>query len=170
MRSLPLPIIAGINGVAAGAGVSLALACDLRVAAKSARFELSFAKIGLIPDAGLTWLLPRVIGLGRANELAFLAGRLSATDAWEWGLVNQLSEDGSAAADAIALAHRFNDLSSSVAAIKQAHHLGLESGFDSHLNHEADTQGWLQQQPDFAEATRAFVEKRPPRRAERTPR
>ena len=74
MRSLQLPIIAAINGVAAGAGVSLALACDLRVAATSARFELSFAKIGLMPDAGLTWLLPRVVGLGRANEMG-IAGR-----------------------------------------------------------------------------------------------
>lgn len=101
MRSLQLPIIAAINGVAAGAGVSLTLACDLRVAATSARFELSFAKIGLMPDAGLTWLLPRVVGLGRANELALLAGRLSATDARDWGLVNRLSEDGQALADAL---------------------------------------------------------------------
>ncbi len=75
MRSLQLPIIAAVNGVAAGAGVSLALACDLRVAAASARFELSFAKIGLMPDAGMTWLLPRIVGLGRANELALLADR-----------------------------------------------------------------------------------------------
>jgi 2-(1,2-epoxy-1,2-dihydrophenyl)acetyl-CoA isomerase len=72
MRSLQIPIIAAVNGVAAGAGVSLALACDLRVAAASTRFELSFAKIGLMPDAGLTWLLPRVVGLGRANEMALL--------------------------------------------------------------------------------------------------
>lgn len=169
MRSLQLPIIAAINGVAAGAGVSLTLACDLRVAATSARFELSFAKIGLMPDAGLTWLLPRVVGLGRANELALLAGRLSATDARDWGLVNRLSEDGQALADAVAMARRFAELSVSVATIKQAHQRAFETDFASQLNYEADTQGWLQQQPDFSEATQAFAAKRPPRLAERTP-
>ncbi|MCV7102828.1 enoyl-CoA hydratase/isomerase family protein [Mycobacterium palustre] len=169
MRSLQLPIIAAINGVAAGAGVSLTLACDLRVAATSARFELSFAKIGLMPDAGLTWLLPRVIGLGRANEMALLGGRLSATEARDWGLVNKLSEDGEALADAVAMARRFAELSVSVATIKQAHHRALESDFVSQLTYEADTQGWLQQQPDFGEATQAFAAKRPPRLAQRTP-
>jgi len=169
MRSLQLPIIAAINGVAAGAGVSLALACDLRVAAKSARFELSFAKIGLMPDAGLSWLLPRVVGLGRANELALLGDRLSAPEARDWGLVNRLSEDGQALTDAVAMAGRFAELSVSVASIKRAHHRALEADFASQLNYEADTQGWLQEQPDFAEATQAFGEKRPPRLAERTP-
>jgi 2-(1,2-epoxy-1,2-dihydrophenyl)acetyl-CoA isomerase len=169
MRSLQLPIIAAINGVAAGAGVSLTLACDLRVAAASARFELSFAKIGLMPDAGLTWLLPRVVGLGRANEMALLGGRLSAAEARDWGLVNRLSEDGEALADAVAMARRFAELSVSVTAIKQAHQRALESDFASQLNYEAETQGWLQQQPDFAEATQAFAQKRPPRLTERTP-
>jgi 2-(1,2-epoxy-1,2-dihydrophenyl)acetyl-CoA isomerase len=83
--------------------------------------------------------------------------------------VNQLAEDGAAATDAVAMARRFDELSASVASIKQAHLRGLESGLDSHLDYEADTQGWLQQRPDFTEATRAFVEKRPPRLAERTP-
>jgi 2-(1,2-epoxy-1,2-dihydrophenyl)acetyl-CoA isomerase len=169
MWSLQLPIIAAINGVAAGAGVSLAMACDLRVAVTSARFELSFTKIGLMPDAGLTWLLSRVVGLGRANELAFLGRRLSAPEAREWGLVNQLSEDGQAVTDAVAIARRFDELSVSVASVKRAQHRALEAGFADQLNYEADTQGLLQQQPDFAEATRAFVEKRPPRMSERTP-
>jgi 2-(1,2-epoxy-1,2-dihydrophenyl)acetyl-CoA isomerase len=169
MRSLELPIIAAINGVAAGAGVSLTLACDLRVAAASARFELSFAKIGLMPDAGLTWLLPRVVGLGRANEMAMLGGRLSAAEAHGWGLVNRLSEDGHALADAVELARRFADLSVSVASVKRAHHRALEAEFTDQLNYEAQTQGWLQEQPDFAEATKAFAEKRPPHLADRTP-
>jgi 2-(1,2-epoxy-1,2-dihydrophenyl)acetyl-CoA isomerase len=169
MRALELPLIAAINGVAAGAGVSLALACDLRVAALTARFELSFAKIGLMPDAGTTWLLPRIVGVGRANQLALLAGRLSAEEARDWGLVNQLSEDGQALTDAVAVARRFAELSASVASIKRAHHRALESDFISHLDYEADTQGWLQQQPDFAEATQAFVAKRPARMSERTP-
>jgi 2-(1,2-epoxy-1,2-dihydrophenyl)acetyl-CoA isomerase len=169
MQSLQVPIIAAVNGVAAGAGVSLALACDLRVAAKSARFQLSFAKIGLMPDAGATWLLPRVVGLGRANELAFLGRDLSASEARDWGLVNQLCEDGESVADAVALAQRFAGLSASVASIKQAHHRGLDTDLASQLDYEADTQGWLQQQPDFAEATQAFKEKRPAGFAERTP-
>jgi 2-(1,2-epoxy-1,2-dihydrophenyl)acetyl-CoA isomerase len=169
MWSLQVPIIAAINGVAAGAGVSLALACDLRVAAKSARFQLSFAKIGLMPDAGLTWLLPRVVGLGRANELALLGRDLSAAEAREWGLVNQLSDDGEVLSDAVAMARRFAELSASVPSIKQAHHRGLEADFADQLDYEAHTQGWLQQQPDFAEATQAFVAKRPARLAERTP-
>jgi 2-(1,2-epoxy-1,2-dihydrophenyl)acetyl-CoA isomerase len=169
MQSLHLPIIAAINGVAAGAGVSLALACDLRVAAKSARFELSFANIGLMPDAGLTWLLPRIVGLGRANELALLGRRLSACEAHQWGLVNQLSEDGESVTDALETALRFAELSASVAAIKQAHHRGLEVDFASQLDYEADTQGWLQTQPDFAEAAKAFAEKRPAQMSERTP-
>jgi 2-(1,2-epoxy-1,2-dihydrophenyl)acetyl-CoA isomerase len=169
MRSLQLPIIAAVNGVAAGTGVSLALACDLRVAARSARFQLSFAKIGLMPDAGLTWLLPRVVGLGRANELALLGRDLSASEAYDWGLVSQLSEDGEALSDAVAMARRFAELSVSVGTIKRAHHRGLVSDFADQLDYEADTQGWLQQQPDFAEATRAFTEKRPAQFAERTP-
>jgi 2-(1,2-epoxy-1,2-dihydrophenyl)acetyl-CoA isomerase len=170
MRTLQLPIIAAINGVAAGAGVSLALASDLRVAATSARFELSFAKIGLTPDAGSTWLLPRIVGLGRANELALLAGRLSASEAREWGLVNQLSEDGEALTDAIAMARRFAELSTfSVAAIKQALCRAPEVDLASQLDFEADTQGWLQHQPDFSEALEAFAAKRPPQLARRTP-
>lgn len=167
MRSLQLPIIAAVNGVSAGAGVSLALACDLRVAAKSARFQLSFAKIGLMPDAGLTWLLPRIVGLGRANELALLARDLPAPEALQWGLVNQVCEDGQARADAVALAQRVADLSVSVATIKRAHHRGLETDLASQLDFEADSQGWLQQQPDFLEATQAFTEKRPARRTPR---
>ena len=169
MRSLQVPIIAAINGVAAGAGVSLALACDLRVAANSARFELSFAKIGLMPDAGMSWLLPRIVGLGRANELALLGNRLSAAEAREWGLVNRLSEDGQTLTDATSMAARFAEVSTSVASIKQAHHRALETDFADQLNYEAETQGWLQEQPDFAEATQAFAAKRPPRLAERTP-
>jgi 2-(1,2-epoxy-1,2-dihydrophenyl)acetyl-CoA isomerase len=168
MQLLHLPIIAAVNGVAAGAGVSLALACDLRIAAKSARFQLSFAKIGLMPDAGLTWLLPRTVGLGRANELAFLGGNLSASEAKDWGLVNQLSEDAHVVSDTVAMARRFEELSVSVASIKRAHHRALETNLADQLDYEAGTQGWLQEQPDFTEATQAFTQKRSARFAERT--
>jgi 2-(1,2-epoxy-1,2-dihydrophenyl)acetyl-CoA isomerase len=169
MRALQLPIIAAVNGVAAGAGVSLALACDLRVAAKSARFELSFAKIGLMPDAGATWLLPRIVGLGRANELALLGRRLSAQEAYEWGLVNKVSEDGESVSDAVAIARRFDELSTSVASVKEAHRRALQVDFADQLDHEAHTQGWLQQQNDFTEATIAFTQKRVAHFSERKP-
>lgn len=169
MGSLELPIIAAINGVAAGAGVSLALACDLRVAATSARIQLSFTKIGLLPDAGLTWLLPRVVGLGRANELAMLARDILAPEALQWGLVNRVCDDGAALDTAVALAHDIADLAGSVTAVKRAHQRTFDSTLADQLTFEAETQDWLQQQPDFAEATAAFSEKRPPKRAPRKP-
>jgi len=169
MQGLELPIIAALNGVAAGAGVSLALACDLRVAAESARIQLSFTKIGLLPDAGLTWLLPRIVGLGRANELGMLARDLHAPEALQWGLVNRVCEDGAALNTAVALARDIADLAGSVTAVKWAHQRTFESTLAGQLEFEAHTQGWLQDQPDFAEATKAFSEKRPPKRAPRKP-
>ena len=169
MLRLEVPMIAALNGVAAGAGVSLALACDLRVAAPKAKLALTFAKVGLIPDTGLTWLLPRLVGLGRANELALLGRSLSATEAYQWGLVNQVSEEGAVLDDALAMATTIAEMSSSVSTIKQAHHRALESDLASQLDFEADKQGWLQEQPDFADATKAFNEKRAPVRAPRTP-
>jgi 2-(1,2-epoxy-1,2-dihydrophenyl)acetyl-CoA isomerase len=169
MQGLELPIIAALNGVAAGAGVSLALACDLRVAAASARIQLSFTKIGLLPDAGSTWLLPRIVGLGRANELAMLARDLHAPELLQWGLVNRVCADGAALDTAVALARDIAALAGSVTAVKRAHQRTFDATLAEQLDHEANTQGWLQQQPDFAEATTAFTEKRPPRRAIRTP-
>ena len=122
-----------------------------------------------MPDAGATWLLPRIVGLGRANELALLGRRLSAQGAHEWGLVNQLSEDGESVSDAVAMARRFDEVSVSVASIKEAHQRALQTDLASQLDHEAHTQGWLQEQPDFAEATQAFTQKRSARFAERRP-
>src|SRR6516225_6768593 len=133
MQGLELPIIAALNGVAAGAGVSLALACDLRVAAESARFQLSFTKIGLIPDAGLTWLLPRVVGLGRANELALLARDITAPEALQWGLVNRVCDDGTALESATAIARDIAALAGGVSAVKRAHERTFESSFADQL-------------------------------------
>jgi 2-(1,2-epoxy-1,2-dihydrophenyl)acetyl-CoA isomerase len=169
MLTLEVPLIAAINGTAAGAGVSLALACDLRVAAPKAKLALTFAKVGLMPDTGLTWLLPRLVGLGRANELALLGRSLTAPEAYQWGLVNQVSEVGAVLDDALAMANTVAEMSSSVATIKAAHHRALESDLASQLDFEADKQGWLQEQSDFADATTAFNEKRPPVRSARTP-
>lgn len=169
MQGLEVPIIAALNGVAAGAGASLALACDLRVAAESARLQMSFAKVGLLPDTGLTWLLPRIVGLGRANELAMLARDIKAPEALQWGLVNRVCEDGAVLDVAMGMAREIAGLSGSVTAIKQAHQRTFESSFAEQLEFEADTQGWLQDQPDFAESMAAFGEKRAPARAPRTP-
>jgi 2-(1,2-epoxy-1,2-dihydrophenyl)acetyl-CoA isomerase len=160
MLDLDVPIIAAVNGVAAGAGASLAFACDLRVTAVSARFQLSFVKIGLMPDSGASWLLPRLVGLGRANELALLGGDLGAEQAHAWGLVNRLVPDGAARAAAIELGRRFGELPAAAGTIKQMHRLGFEARLAAHLEREAVIQGELQRRPDFAEATAAFREKR----------
>lgn len=167
MVELNVPIIAALDGVAAGAGASLAFACDLRIASAAARFQLSFVKIGLAPDAGATWLLPRIVGLGRASELALLGGDLSAPEAYQWGLINRLVEDGSALNVAIDLASRFHELPSSVGAIKALHRAGQEEQLVEHLNNEARVQARLQHHPDFAEAVNAFRAKRAPRFASR---
>ncbi|MCD2195809.1 enoyl-CoA hydratase-related protein [Actinomycetospora endophytica] len=169
MTSLRIPIIAAINGVAAGAGASLALASDLRVADGTARIQLSFVKVGLLPDTGATWLLPRLIGLGRANELAMLGGDVSASDALAWGLVNRVCDDGAAVPAAEEIARRFEGLPSSVAAVKAAHHRGLSTDLSDQLVHEASEQGRLRNHPDFDEAMAAFREKRRPEFAPRTP-
>ncbi len=169
MAGLELPLVAAVNGVAAGAGASLSFACDLRVASRSARFQLSFVKIGLVPDCGATWLLPRIVGLGRANEMAMLGGDIGAEQAREWGLVNELVEDGEALDAAVAMARRFTAVSASASSIKLAHNAGLECGLGEQLDREAVLQGRLQQAPDFAEATAAFAEKRPAEFAPRTP-
>src|ERR1700733_10211714 len=93
LRALPVPIVTAINGMAAGAGMSLALTGDIRIAARSASFLQAFARIGLVPDCGSSWLLPRLIGMARAMELSLLAERLSAEKAFEWGMINRLEDD-----------------------------------------------------------------------------
>jgi 2-(1,2-epoxy-1,2-dihydrophenyl)acetyl-CoA isomerase len=170
MAELDLPLVAAINGVAAGAGASLSFACDLRVAAESARFQLSFVKVGLIPDSGATWTLPRLIGSARAAELALLGRDLGAAEALGWGLVSRVAPDGQALDQAVELAHRLAGLSATVGATKTALREGLARDLPAHLDAEARMQGEAQRGPDFAEARQAFVEKRPPAFAPRSPR
>src|ERR1700759_5099857 len=93
LRALPIPIVTAINGIAAGAGMSLALTGDIRIAARSASFLQAFARIGLVPDCGSSWLLPRLIGMARAMELSLLAERLPAETALAWGMINRVEED-----------------------------------------------------------------------------
>jgi 2-(1,2-epoxy-1,2-dihydrophenyl)acetyl-CoA isomerase len=164
IRSLDKPVIASINGVAAGAGASLAFACDLRIAAEGASFVLAFGRIGLIPDSGATWLLPRLVGLGRATELILLADPISAPEALRIGLVNRVVAGPSLAAETARLAAGLvASAPRALALAKQALRRAQESTFEGALDYEASLQGIAGRTADHAEGLAAFVEKREPR-------
>jgi 2-(1,2-epoxy-1,2-dihydrophenyl)acetyl-CoA isomerase len=164
IRDLPQPVVAAVNGVAAGAGASLAFACDLRIAADTARFVLAFGQIGLIPDTGATWTLQRLVGPSKALELALLPDPLSAVDAERFGLVTRVVPAADLAAEARALAGRLATLSpGAVARTKRAIQAAASSTFEDALELEATLQGEAGAHPDHAEGTAAFLEKRPPR-------
>jgi 2-(1,2-epoxy-1,2-dihydrophenyl)acetyl-CoA isomerase len=162
IRALSIPVVCAVNGVAAGAGANLALACDIVLAARSATFVQAFARIGLIPDCGGTWFLPRLIGTARARALAFLAEPLPAETAAEWGLVWRMTEDERLLPEAEALAARLaGQASNALALTKRA----LDAAGDNTLAQQLDLEGELQRRagahPDHAEGVRAFLEKRP---------
>ncbi len=164
IRLLDKPVIAAVNGVAAGAGASLAFACDLRIASESATFVLAFGRIGLIPDSGATWLLPRLVGLGRATELMLLPDPLAAAEALRIGLVNRVVPAGELLAEAGAIAATLAaGAPRALALTKRAIRRGLEVGFDEALDYEASLQGIAGRTADHAEGLAAFVEKRAPR-------
>lgn len=164
LRELPKPVIAAINGVAAGAGLSLALACDLRIAAAGARLVVAFARIGLVPDCGMSFTLPRLIGHARAFDLAARGGELDAVTALNWGMLNQVvaDEDLPSAARALA-AELARGPATAIRMIKrslnQSQHVTLEQA----LELEAQAQELVGAHPDFAEGLAAFAAKRPPR-------
>lgn len=163
MRRLPKPIIAAVNGAAAGAGMSLALACDLRIAADSASFMQAFIKIGLIPDSGSTWLLPRVIGTARAAELMLTGRKVDAAEALRLGLVSevvpdaQLMERVMAQAQALAAAP-----TRAIDYIKQAVEYALDHSLLEALEKEAELQEMAGKTADHQEGVAAFLEKRAP--------
>jgi 2-(1,2-epoxy-1,2-dihydrophenyl)acetyl-CoA isomerase len=164
IRSLDKPVIASINGVAAGAGASLAFACDLRIAAESATFVLAFGRIGLIPDSGATWLLPRLVGLGRATELILLPDPISAAEALRIGLVNRVVPGPDLAAETARLASALaSSAPRALALAKRALRRAQESTFEAALDYEASLQGIAGRTADHAEGLAAFVEKREPR-------
>jgi 2-(1,2-epoxy-1,2-dihydrophenyl)acetyl-CoA isomerase len=142
--------------------VSLALACDLRLAGSSARFELSFVKVGLVPDAGATWFLPRIVGAARAAEMALLGRRVEADEAAQWGLVSAVLPDDELAGAALASARELAGLSSAVGMTKRLLLDGAGRDLPAHLAAEARAQGVAQQGADYAEARAAFREKRRP--------
>src|SRR6202035_3403984 len=164
LHNLPMPVIAAVNGVAAGAGANIALACDIVVAARSASFVQAFSKLGLIPDSGGTWILPRLVGSARAMGLALLGNKLPAEQAAAWGMIWQCVEDTELAGAVDALARQFAAAPTrGLARTKQAIYDGLSRTLPQQLDIERDYQGELGHSMDYAEGVAAFAEKRAPR-------
>ena len=161
MREIEKPVLAAVNGVAAGAGMSLALAADMRIAAESASFIQAFVRIGLVPDAGATFFLPRLIGMAQAVELAMLGETVSSADALRLGLVNRVVPDAELPGAAAELAARLARGPRALGLIKRALHLSLTSDLATQLRHEEDLQGLAIASDDSREGVRAFIEKRP---------
>ncbi|TAL56294.1 2-(1,2-epoxy-1,2-dihydrophenyl)acetyl-CoA isomerase PaaG [Pandoraea sp.] len=163
LRALPLPVIAAVNGTAAGAGANLALACDIVLAASSANFIQAFVKIGLLPDSGGTWFLPQRIGMARAMGLAMLGDRVTAEQAEQWGLIWRCVDDAELGAQAQKLAaHLASQPTRALAAIKRALHASATNTLDMQLDLERDLQRELGQSDDYAEGVNAFLQKRAP--------
>ncbi|MBS0377292.1 MAG: 2-(1,2-epoxy-1,2-dihydrophenyl)acetyl-CoA isomerase [Proteobacteria bacterium] len=164
LRALPMPVIAAVNGVAAGAGANLALACDVVIAARSAVFVQAFARLGLVPDSGGTWSLPRLVGTARAIGLAFLGDKLAASDAAAWGLIWRCVEDAEFPQVIEDLARHFAAAPTrGLARTKQAIYEGLGRTLAEQLDIERDYQGELGRSADYAEGVAAFGAKRTPR-------
>jgi 2-(1,2-epoxy-1,2-dihydrophenyl)acetyl-CoA isomerase len=164
LRALPMPIVCAVNGVAAGAGASLAFACDIRVAAEGASFVLAFGRIGLVPDSGATWFLPRLVGPAKAAELALLGESLSAADAERFGLVARVASADALAEEAREIATRLAALAPvAVAQTKRALQRSWSVDLETALEEEAYRQGIAGATADHAEGIAAFLEKRPPR-------
>ncbi|CAN5232910.1 2-(1,2-epoxy-1,2-dihydrophenyl)acetyl-CoA isomerase PaaG [soil metagenome] len=160
LLALRMPTVAAVNGVAAGAGASLAMNCDMAVAAPNASFIQAFSKIGLVPDAGGSWLLVQKLGLARAMGLALTGDKLSAAQAREWGMVWEVADDSLAAATA--LAQRLAALPTR--ALVATRHLlreGISRTLDQQLDAERDQQSALAHTHDYLEGVTAFLEKRP---------
>ncbi|OUL86508.1 2-(1,2-epoxy-1,2-dihydrophenyl)acetyl-CoA isomerase PaaG [Paraburkholderia hospita] len=164
LQALPLPVIAAVNGTAAGAGANLALACDLVLAARSASFIQAFVKIGLVPDSGGTWFLPQRVGMARALGLAITGDKLSADKAESWGLIWKAVDDTELQSTATQLAAQLaQQPTGAIAAIKQAMRSSATQTLDQQLDLERDMQRKLGASHDYSEGVRAFIEKRAPR-------
>jgi 2-(1,2-epoxy-1,2-dihydrophenyl)acetyl-CoA isomerase len=164
MRGLPKPIIGAINGIAAGAGASLAFACDIRIAAEGASFLLAFGRVGLIPDSGATWLLPRLVGGAKAAELALMSEPLGAADAERFGLVARVVPGDALLAEARAMAVRLAaGAPRAIALTKAALDASWDASLEAQLEAEAVLQGIAGSTADHAEGIAAFLERRPPR-------
>ena len=164
LTTLAQPVIARVNGVAAGAGANIALACDIVVAAKSARFIQSFSAIGLIPDSGGTWTLPRLVGQARALGLALTGEPLPAAQAADWGLIWKAVEDDALDAEVDAIATKLASLPPlGLAAIKEMTRTSWQYGLDEELDRQAGAMRRLGFTQDYREGVAAFLEKRAPK-------
>src|SRR5438270_12340150 len=163
LTSLPQPVIARVNGVAAGAGANIALACDIVVAAKSAKFIQSFSGIGLIPDSGGTWVLPRLVGQARALGLALTGEPLSAEKAAEWGMIWKAVDDDALDAEVDTIANKLASLPPlGLAAIKEMIRSSWQYSLDEELDRQAGAMRRLGFSEDYREGVAAFLEKRTP--------
>jgi 2-(1,2-epoxy-1,2-dihydrophenyl)acetyl-CoA isomerase len=161
MVGIEEPIVAALHGPVYGAGVGIALACDLRVAAQSAKFSVAFIKIGLMPDAGVTFLLPRVVGLGRAMEMSMLGDALDAEEAYRIGLVNKVVADDSLSEEVRNLAGRLATMpTSALGRMKHALYASYERDLETALEAEAEGQTFCGYTQDHKEGVTAFFEKR----------
>ncbi len=164
MRGLSKPIVGAINGVAAGAGASLAMACDIRIASEAASFALAFGRVGLVPDSGATWFLPRLVGATRAAELALLNDPVPAADAVRLGLVGRVVAADQLDAEARSVAERLAaGAPRALALTKRALNATWDRDLDSALEYEAHLQDMAGRSKDHTEGLSAFLEKRPPR-------
>jgi 2-(1,2-epoxy-1,2-dihydrophenyl)acetyl-CoA isomerase len=162
LRDLTYPIVTAVNGPAAGAGMSIALMGDLVLCARSAYFLQAFRRIGLVPDCGSTWLLPRLIGRARAMELSLLGERLPAETALTWGLVNRVFDDAALMPEALRLAHELAaGPTVALGLIRRLYWESSENSFEQQLDLECRTQRVAGTTEDFTEGVKAFLEKRP---------
>lgn len=164
IQALPKPVVARVQGIAAGAGANIALACDLVIAGRSASFVQAFVNIGLVPDSGGTWFLPRRVGVARAMGLAMLGEKLTAEHAEQWGLIWRCVDDDRLDAEVAALAARLAAMPTrALAAIKRSIHAALTADLSNQLDMERDLQAELGASHDYAEGVNAFLQKRAPK-------
>lgn len=162
LRDLRMPLVTAVNGAAAGVGMSIALMGDIITAGRSAYFLQAFARIGLVPDGGSTWLLPRLVGLARAKELSLLAEKLPAEQALEWGLINRVFDDSALLDEALKLASRLaNGPTQSLAMIRKLYWDSPHNTYEGQIDQERQSQTRAGKTEDFVEGVTAFLQKRP---------
>ena len=163
LYSLELPVVCAVNGVAAGAGASIAMACDIVLAARSAKFVQAFCNIGVIPDSGGTWILPRMVGLPRAKGLALLGGKISAEQARDWGMIWQCVDDDKLMDEALAMVRQLARAPTrGLALIKRALNASTANSLNEQLELEKEYMRIAGQTDDYREGVAAFMEKRAP--------